>query len=81
MKLSDLIAAGQKLTPLVGDAEVVLRDVDSDAKTVIHALSVDLDPSGDTTGNTVTVKHGAASEPEPEPGGSAGGSSGAGSTA
>lgn len=62
MKLSDLIAAGQKLTPLVGDAEVVLEDIDSGAKSVIHALSVDLSPSGDAASSAVTVKHGAAPE-------------------
>jgi hypothetical protein len=66
MTLSQVIAALQKLTPLVGDAELVLSEVDSGAQTIIHSLSVDVSPTGDATGSTITVKHGASQAP-PEP--------------
>lgn len=69
MTLTEVIQAFQKIAPLVGDAEVVLADVESGAKSVIHSLSIDLSPSGEAASTVVTVKHGpeAAPEPAPEP--------------
>jgi hypothetical protein len=68
MTLSDIITSLQKLSPLVGDAELVLQAVEGGAETVIHSLSVDLGTGGDATGNRVTVKHGAPPPaPAPEP--------------
>jgi hypothetical protein len=69
MQLNGLIAALQKLVPVVGDAEVVLKDVDAGVVSAIHSLSIDLAPTGEATGATVTVKHAQApavpAAPEP----------------
>lgn len=65
--LSEIITSFQKLAPIVGDAEVVLQDAESGAKTVIHGLGIDLSPSGEAASAVVTVKHGPEPTPEPEP--------------
>ena len=68
MTLNSVIAALQRLVPLVGDAEVVLHDIATGAETVIQTLAVDLGAGGDATGSQVTVKHGVApAAPAPAP--------------
>jgi hypothetical protein len=66
VKLSELTAAFQKVQSVAGDVDVVLKDVGSEAKTVIKSIGLHIDPSSGQAGGTVELEHGAA-EPEAPP--------------
>lgn len=67
MKLSELIAGLNKLTQFAGDLPVVIKDVESEAETVLHSIGVNIDPTSGTANGSVTINHGTAPEPAPEP--------------
>lgn len=67
MKLSELIAGLNKLTQFAGDLPVVIKNVESEAETVLHSIGINIDPSSGTANGSVTINHGTAPEPAPEP--------------
>ena len=77
MKLSELIAAVQKATQLVGDGEVVLSDVEQGVVHGLQALQVTIPGESSPDAPTVTLVHGpvpaAAPAAPPTPDAAAGG--------
>ena len=73
MKLSEVIDALQKAKQILGvgvdDAEVVLRNLDDAAGSVISRIEVAFAAANDTTSQKVTLVHAqtAAETPEPTP--------------
>ena len=59
MKISELQALLSKVANVVGDAEVILKAVESEAETVLHSVGITLGSNGDPATSTVTVEHGA----------------------
>jgi len=69
MKVTELIAALQKVQQVAGDVPVVLKDVEGDAETALLSIGVHIDPTSGSPVGGVTLEHGEqpASPPvEPE---------------
>lgn len=71
MTISELKAALDKIAGVAGDIEVVLQEVGSEARTVVHSLGVKIDAGTGATSSTVTLEHGAPPQ-EPQTGAPAG---------
>lgn len=67
MKISELQALLAKVTNVVGDAEVILKAVESDAETVLKTVGIELGAGGDPTAAGVTISHGAPPPADPTP--------------
>lgn len=70
MKITELVAALNKVQQIAGDIPVVLKDLGTETETVVHSLGLHFNPSDSSTGGNVTIEHGPADEtstPEPEP--------------
>jgi len=72
MKVSDLLAALQKVQQVAGDVDVVLKDVDQGVETALLSLGVHISASTGDTSGAVVFEHGHAqlpppAEPEPSP--------------
>lgn len=66
MKISELQAVLTKAQQVAGDADVILRDVEHDAETVVKSLGLELGvKAGDGNAATVTVTHGPADPATP----------------
>lgn len=63
MTLAELIQGFQKFSQFAGDLPVVIRDVETEAETILHSIGIQVDPSGNATGK-VTINH-AATPPAP----------------
>lgn len=63
MKISELVAALQKIGQLIGDVPVVLRHLETAAETEIRSLGVSLDPVAETAASAVTLAHTEATPP------------------
>jgi hypothetical protein len=64
VNISDVTAALTKVSQLVGDVPVVLRDLETDAETELKSLEVSIDAATGQTSSIVTVTHG---PPAPAP--------------
>lgn len=60
MKISDLSAVLSRVQQIAGDVDVVFKDAESEAETVINDLGLHLDPSGSSDGGKLTITHGDA---------------------
>lgn len=70
MKLSDLATLLARVQQFAGDVDIVLRDAETEAESVITDLGIHFDPTSGQTGGQLTVTHGqapAAPPAEPEP--------------
>ena len=63
MLISELVSALNRVTQLAGDIPVVLKDVETEAETVLLSLGIKIDPAADTASSSVTIEHGPAPEP------------------
>lgn len=64
MKISELVAALNKASQLVGDAPVILKALEGDAETAFKSIEATINIETGQTGETVTVTHGT---PSPAP--------------
>lgn len=62
LKISQLAAALQKVQAAIGDADVVFKDAEADAQTVLSAIELQLGPDGNPTTSGVSLVHAKASE-------------------
>lgn len=72
MKITELVAALQKAQQLVGDAPVILKDVEQGVETEFKSLEQEISLTTGESAGQITLTHGAAStesapEPAPEP--------------
>lgn len=66
MKISELVAALNKVQQVAGDVAVVLYDLDAKIKTELVDLDVHIDPTTGEAGSAVVLDH-AATPPEAPP--------------
>ena len=60
MVISELVTALNRVQQLAGDLPVVLKHVEQDAVTVLKAIGVHLDLSGESAAGQVQIEHGDA---------------------
>lgn len=66
MKVSDFTGALAKVTNIVGDAEVIIGDVESGVNRVLQSLEVTV-PTNPDTAPTVKLVHAPDQAPAPDP--------------
>jgi hypothetical protein len=67
MKISELVKALNKVQQIVGDAPVILKQLEGDVGTVVKQLVIAVDPTQDDAGGTVTIEHGTPAPVVPAP--------------
>jgi hypothetical protein len=68
MKIADLQTVLTKVQQITGEAEVILKDVETGAETVLQNIGLELGADGSVSSSVVTINHGpAAPDPEPAP--------------
>ena len=68
MKISELQGILQKLAGIIGDAPIILKTIEGDAKTEIQKLGVEFSAAEDSgLGATVSVLHGTPTTPTVTP--------------
>lgn len=67
MKVSELVGMLQKVSQIVGDVPVVLKELASEAETEIKSLGVTLDSAEGSEGGTVTLQHATSTTPAAAP--------------
>jgi hypothetical protein len=67
VKISELTALFAKVQNIAGDVEVALKNVESEAETVITDLTIHLSPADGATNGGLTIEHATAGPPPPVP--------------